>query len=70
MFSLLVSALVGAAAVQAAPLVQRSGGVVCGATHIYNYTVVSGDTLGALAYKFQGGICDIASYNKCATPPG
>ncbi|KAF2771441.1 hypothetical protein EJ03DRAFT_349455 [Teratosphaeria nubilosa] len=67
MLSILLSALLGSAAVHGVPT-ERRDDIPCHAKKIEDYTVVKDDTLGMLAHRFCTGICDIAKYNNIPDP--
>ncbi|KAH9820865.1 Carbohydrate-binding module family 50 protein [Teratosphaeria destructans] len=68
MLSILLSALLGSAAVHAVPTVDRREDIPCNAANIEDYAVVKDDTLGKLADRYKSGICDIAKYNNLPDP--
>ncbi|KAF2853030.1 carbohydrate-binding module family 50 protein [Plenodomus tracheiphilus IPT5] len=67
MVSYLVAAIALLSATASAASIRRQT-LPCGANGTVPYTIVSGDTLGSIATRFNSGICNIASLNGIANP--
>ncbi|KZM20150.1 uncharacterized protein EKO05_0002764 [Ascochyta rabiei] len=63
-----LAAAVALLSATASARLSRHRSIPCGAKSTISYTLVSGDTLGSLATRFNSGICDIAKLNKITNP--